>query len=72
MAARLPASQRTREEVTALSFYSFSEGRAGQAGEPSDRRGGLEDEASDVLGRDYYEHGAQRVRATAMAVARDG
>jgi putative transposase len=63
MAARLPASQRTREELTAL-----IEGRLSTASAKDELvklasrlivEEALEGEASDVLGRDYYEHGAQ-------------
>ena len=63
MAARLPASQRTREELTAL-----IEGRLSTASAKDELvklasrlivEEALESEAGDVLGRDYYEHGAQ-------------
>ncbi|MDH3665248.1 MAG: hypothetical protein OEU92_35410 [Alphaproteobacteria bacterium] len=62
MAKRLPASMRTREELSAL-----IEGRlASPAGrsalvELATRlivEEALEGEAQDTLGRDYYEHGA--------------
>src|ERR1700740_3457768 len=64
MATRLPASQRTREELTAL-----IEGRLSTASAKDELvklasrlivEEALESEASDVLGRDYYEHGAKR------------
>ena len=63
MAARLPASQRTREELTAL-----IEGRLSTASAKDELvklasrlivEEALEGEAGDALGRDYYEHGAQ-------------
>ena len=58
MAARLPASQRTREELTAL-----IEGRLSTASAKDElvklAMEALESEAGDVLGRDYYGHGAQ-------------
>src|SRR5512140_3696758 len=63
MAARLPASQRTREELTAL-----IEGRLSTAPAKDELvklasrlivEEALEGEAGDALGRDYYEHGAQ-------------
>ena len=63
MAARLPASQRTREELTAL-----IEGRLSTAPAKDELvklasclivEEALEGEAGDELGRDYYEHGAQ-------------
>ena len=63
MATRLPASQRTREELTAL-----IEGRLSTASAKDELvklasrlivEEALEGEAGDALGRDYYEHGAQ-------------
>ena len=63
MATRLPSSQRTREELTAL-----IEGRLSTASAKDELiklasrlivEEALEGEAGDVLGRDYYEHGAQ-------------
>jgi putative transposase len=62
MATRLPASQRTREELTAL-----IEGRLSTASAKDELvklatrlivEEALEGEAGDALGRDYYEHGA--------------
>ena len=63
MATRLPSSQRTREELTAL-----IEGRLSTASAKNELiklasrlilEEALKGEAGDVLGRDYYEHGAQ-------------
>ena len=63
MATRLPASQRTREELTAL-----IEGRLSTASAKDELvklatrlivEEALEGEAGDAVGRDYYEHGAQ-------------
>src|SRR6516225_8891357 len=63
MATRLPASQHTREELTAL-----IEGRLSTASAKDELvklatrlivEEALEGEAGDALGRDYYEHGAQ-------------
>jgi hypothetical protein len=63
MAARIPALQRTREELTAL-----IEGRLSTASAKDELiklasrlivEEALEAEAGDALGRDYYEHGAQ-------------
>ena len=63
MATRLPASQHTREELTAL-----IEGRLSTASAKDELvklatrliiEEGLEGEASDAIGRDYYEHGAR-------------
>jgi hypothetical protein len=63
MATRLPASQRTREELTAL-----SEGRLSTASAKDELvklatrlivEEALDGEAGDAVGRDYYEHGAQ-------------
>src|SRR5215813_985563 len=62
MATRLPGSRRTREELTAL-----IEGRLSTASAKDELvklatrlivEEALEGEASDALGRDYYEHGA--------------
>src|SRR3974377_35771 len=63
MATRLPASQRTREELTAL-----IEGRLSTASGKDELvklgtrlivEEALEGEAGDAVGRDYYEHGAR-------------
>ena len=63
MATRIPASQRTREELTAL-----IEGRLSTASAKDELvklatrlivEEALEGEAGDAIGRDYYEHGAQ-------------
>ena len=63
MATRLPASQHTREELTAL-----IEGRLSTASAKDELvklatrlivEEALEGEAGDTIGRDYYEHGAQ-------------
>jgi putative transposase len=63
MAARVPASQRTREELTSL-----IEGRLSTASAKDELvqlatrlivEEALEGEASDAIGRDYYQHGAQ-------------
>src|ERR1700758_4026952 len=63
MATRLPASQHTREELTAL-----IEGRLSTASAKDELvklatrlivEEALEGEAGDAVGRDYYEHGAQ-------------
>jgi putative transposase len=63
MATRLPASQRTREELTAL-----IEGRLSTASAKDELvklasrlivEEALEGEAGDTIGRDYYEHGVQ-------------
>src|SRR4029078_3401976 len=62
MATRLPGSQRTREELTAL-----IEGRLSTASATDELvklatrlivEEALEGEAGEALGRDYYEHGA--------------
>jgi putative transposase len=62
MATRLPASQRTREELKSL-----IEGRLSTASAKDDLvklatrlivEEALEGESGDVVGRDYYEHGA--------------
>jgi putative transposase len=61
MARRLPASMRTREELTSL-----IEGRLSTASAKDELvklatrliiEEGLEGEAGDAVGRDYYEHG---------------
>jgi transposase-like protein len=63
MVTRIPASQRTREELTAL-----IEGRLSTASAKDELvklatrlivEEALEGEAGDVVGRDYYAHGAQ-------------
>jgi putative transposase len=63
MATRLPASQRTREELTAL-----IEGRLSTTSAKDELvklatrlivEEALEGEGTDALGRDYYEHGTQ-------------
>jgi hypothetical protein len=63
MARRLPASMRTREELRSL-----IEGRLSPASAKDELvklatrliiEEGLEGEAGDAVGRDYYEHGAQ-------------
>ncbi len=63
MATRLPASQHTREELTAL-----IEGRLSTTSAKDELvklatrlvvEEALEGEAGDALGREYYEHGAQ-------------
>jgi putative transposase len=63
MATRLPASQHTREELTAL-----IEGRLSSASAKDELvklatrlivEEALEGEAGDALGREFYEHGAQ-------------
>ena len=63
MATRLPASQRTREELTALIEGRLSTGSAKDELVKLATRliveEALEGEASDAVGRDYYEHGAQ-------------
>ena len=69
MATRLPASQRTREELTAL-----IEGRLSTSSAKDELvklatrlivEEALEGEAGDAVGRDYYEHGGSPARATA-------
>ena len=68
MATRLPASQRTREELTAL-----IEGRLSTASAKDELvklasrlivEEALEGEAGDALGRDYYEHGVEPGRGS--------
>jgi len=63
MATRLPASQRTREELTALIEGRLSIGSAKDELVKLATRliveEALEGEAGDAVGRDYYEHGAQ-------------
>ena len=63
MATRLPASERTREELTALIEGRLSTGSAKDALVKLATRlvveEALEGEAGDAVGRDYYEHGAQ-------------
>ena len=63
MAMRLPASQRTREELTALiegrlSTASAKDGLIKLASRLIVEEA-LEGEAGDALGREYYEHGVQ-------------
>ena len=62
MGSRLPASQRTREELTALIEGRLSTASAkDQLVKLATRlivEEALESEAGDALGRDYYEHGA--------------
>ena len=63
MARRLPASHRTREELTALIEGRLSTGSAKDELVKLATRliveEALEGEAGDAVGRDYYEHGAQ-------------
>ena len=63
MATRLPASQRTREELTSLIEGPLSTGSAKDELVKLATRliaeEALEAEAADAVGRDYYEHGAQ-------------
>src|SRR3974390_2595713 len=63
MATRLPASQRTREELTALIEGRLSTASAkGELVKLATRlivEEALEGEAGDAVGRDYYEHGAR-------------
>jgi transposase-like protein len=63
MATRLPASRRTREELTALIEGRLSTVSAkDQLVKLATRlivEEALEGEAGDAIGRDYYEHGAQ-------------
>ena len=63
MATRLPASHRTREELTALIEGRLSTGSAKDELVKLATRliveEALEGEAGDAVGRDYYEHGAQ-------------
>src|SRR5580693_5659508 len=63
MATRLPASQRTREELAALIEGHLSTASAKDELVKLATRliveEALEGEAGDALGRDYYEHGAQ-------------
>jgi putative transposase len=62
MVTRIPASQRTREELTALIEARLSTALAkGELVELATRlivEEALEGEAGDTVGRDYYEHGA--------------
>jgi putative transposase len=76
MAARLPASQRTREELTAL-----IEGRLSTASAKDELvklasrlivEEALEGEAGERLGEITMSTVRSRVRATAMVIARDG
>jgi putative transposase len=63
MATRIPASQRTREELRSLIEGRLSTGSAKDALVKLATRliveEALEGEASDTIGREYYEHGAQ-------------
>ena len=63
MATRLPASQRTREELRSLIEGRFSTASAkGELVKLATRlivEEALESETGDALGRDYYEHGAE-------------
>jgi putative transposase len=63
MATRLPASQRTREELTSLIEGRLSTGSAKDELVKLATRliveEALEAEAAAAVGRDYYEHGAQ-------------
>ena len=63
MATRLPASQHTREELTALIGGRLSTASAKDELVKLATRliveEALEGEAGDALGREYYEHGSQ-------------
>src|SRR5438105_8431759 len=63
MATRLPASQHTREELTALIEERLSTASSKHELVKLATRliveEALEGEAGDALGREYYEHGAQ-------------
>ena len=63
MATRIPASQRTREELRSLIEGRLSTGSAKDELVKLATRliveEALEGEASDTIGREYYEHGAQ-------------
>src|SRR5437899_11436305 len=63
MATRLPASQHTREELTALIEGRLStESAKDELVKLATRliiEEALEGEATDAVGREYYEHGAQ-------------
>ena len=63
MATRVPASDRTREELKGLIEGRLSTGSAKDELVKLATRliveEALEGEASDAVGRDYYEHGAQ-------------
>ena len=76
MATRLPASDRTREELMALGEGRLSTGSAKDERVKLATRliveEALEGEASDAVGREYYEHGAPRVRDIGTATARVG
>jgi putative transposase len=76
MATRLPASQRTREELTGL-----IEGRLSTAAAKDELvklatrlivEEALEGEAGDALGREYSSTVRSRAKATEMGIARDG
>jgi hypothetical protein len=65
MATRLPASQRTREELAALieGHLSTASGKD-ELVKLATRlivEEALEGEAGDTIGRDYYEHGAKNL-----------
>jgi putative transposase len=63
MATRIPASQRTREELRSLIEGRLSTGSAKDELVKLATRliveEALEGKASDTIGREYYEHGAQ-------------
>jgi hypothetical protein len=63
MATRIPASRRTREELTSLIEGRLSTGSAKDELVKLATRliveEALEGEGSDMIGREYYEHGAQ-------------
>jgi hypothetical protein len=67
MATRLPASHRTREDLTSLIEGRLSTGSAKDELVKLATRliveEALEGEAGDAVGRDYYAHGAQPTRA---------
>jgi hypothetical protein len=76
MATRIPASQHTREGLTAL-----IEGRLSTASAKNELvklatrlivEEALEGEAGDAVGRDYYEHGALPGQDIGTDTARDG
>lgn len=63
MATRIPVSQRAREELVCIdrraAFHGIGKGRLGTLATRLVVEEALESEASDVVGRDYYAHGAQ-------------
>ena len=76
MAKRLPASQRTREELKAL-----TEGRISTASGKDELvklaarlivEEALEGEAADAIGRDYTSTAPNPARAIATSIATDG